>query len=408
MIKNNNNEILISIKDLSFKYAKKQNQHNLEIQDLEIPKDQIISLLGPSGSGKTTLLNLILGYLKPSSGTISIKNNPKIHEIAYIMQEGSIYENVSVFNNVFLSAKNYSKWVDLTRLHFLKSLVKEYQNLEKHHKIISNFNDYQIAIEQNKKWDKEIKYFKLILSLLFNKEIKNKITFLKAIRLKSLFRKEFLKIAKKLDIDQFIDKNVNQLSGGQKQRVSLAKAIIKKTNLVLMDEPFSALDAKIKESTIEWLIKIKKDFNLSIILVTHDQQDALKISDQIILLNDGKIQQFSDSKTMYNNPNNLFVAKFIGSPEINFIETKNDRSYYIRHNNLKVKANKSAEYTILDKKSFGDRTSYVVEFAKNNNWTFVLNNNNLNINDKVSITYDQKDVLCFDQLERRVYEKEVS
>ncbi|WP_233758740.1 hypothetical protein [Mycoplasmopsis agalactiae] len=79
-----------------------------------------------------------------------------------------------------------------------------------------------------------------------------------------------------------------------------------------MDEPFSALDAKIKESTIEWLIKIKKEFNLSIIVVTHDQQDVLKLSDKIILLKDGKVQQYSSGDKMYDSPNNLFVAKFIG------------------------------------------------------------------------------------------------
>ncbi|NES53714.1 ATP-binding cassette domain-containing protein, partial [Escherichia coli] len=79
----------------------------IRIDKLEIPKNQIIALLGPSGSGKTTLLNLLLGFLKPTQGTINIEHNPKIHEISYIMQENSIYENVSVFNNVFLSAKNY-------------------------------------------------------------------------------------------------------------------------------------------------------------------------------------------------------------------------------------------------------------------------------------------------------------
>ncbi|MEI7001438.1 ATP-binding cassette domain-containing protein, partial [Mycoplasmopsis bovis] len=113
---------LIEINDLIFKYYKKQKNESIKIDKLEIPKNQIIALLGPSGSGKTTLLNLLLGFLKPTSGKINIENNPKIHEISYIMQENSIYENVSVFNNVFLSAKNYSKWVDSARLKYFENL----------------------------------------------------------------------------------------------------------------------------------------------------------------------------------------------------------------------------------------------------------------------------------------------
>lgn len=114
---------LIEINDLIFKYYKKQKNESIKIDKLEIPKNQIIALLGPSGSGKTTLLNLLLGFLKPTSGKINIENNPKIHEISYIMQENSIYENVSVFNNVFLSAKNYEKWVDSVRLAFLMNIL---------------------------------------------------------------------------------------------------------------------------------------------------------------------------------------------------------------------------------------------------------------------------------------------
>lgn len=101
----NNEDILIKISNLKFKYNKKQKEHNVDIDKLEIQENQIISLLGPSGSGKTTLLNLILGYLKPNEGSIEIKNKPLIYEIAYIMQENSTYEDTTVFNNVFLSAK---------------------------------------------------------------------------------------------------------------------------------------------------------------------------------------------------------------------------------------------------------------------------------------------------------------
>ncbi|WP_434324911.1 ATP-binding cassette domain-containing protein [Mycoplasma capricolum] len=399
-----NEDILIQIKNLKFKYHKKQKDYDLIIDDLKIEKNKIISLLGPSGSGKTTLLNLLLGYIKPQTGTIDILNNPKIHEIAYIMQENSTYENTTVFNNVFLSAKNYSKWVDSAYLKFFNDFFNNKENFLK--RTINQFEIYKKLLNQKKANNKLKKqaFFKLIFLVLIDNKVKNKFKFLKQIHLKNLFKDEIQTIAKKLNIDHLLNKNVNQLSGGQKQRVAFAKGIIKKTNLVLLDEPFSALDAKIKESTIDWLIKIKKEFNLSMIIVTHDQQDALKISDQIILLDKGRIQQFSSGEQMYNNPNNLFVAKFIGSPEINFIKKQDDKSYYIRHNKIKVKPNKNAKYQIIEKKSFGDKVHYLINFNKDIKWTLVLNDDSLEINDKIDLDYNNSDVLVFDKNGNRIYE----
>ncbi|WP_434338045.1 ATP-binding cassette domain-containing protein [Mycoplasma capricolum] len=399
-----NEDILIQIKNLKFKYHKKQKDYDLIIDDLKIEKNKIISLLGPSGSGKTTLLNLLLGYIKPQTGTIDILNNPKIHEIAYIMQENSTYENTTVFNNVFLSAKNYSKWVDSAYLKFFNDFFNNKENFLK--RTINQFEIYKKLLNQKKANNKLKKqaFFKLIFLVLIDNKVKNKFKFLKQIHLKNLFKDEIQVIAKKLNIGHLLNKNVNQLSGGQKQRVAFAKGIIKKTNLVLLDEPFSALDAKIKESTIDWLIKIKKEFNLSMIIVTHDQQDALKISDQIILLDKGRIQQFSSGEQMYNNPNNLFVAKFIGSPEINFIKKQDDKSYYIRHNKIKVKPNKNAKYQIIEKKSFGDKVHYLINFNKDIKWTLVLNDDSLEINDKIDLDYNNSDVLVFDKNGNRIYE----
>ncbi|WP_434324312.1 ATP-binding cassette domain-containing protein [Mycoplasma capricolum] len=399
-----NEDILIQIKNLKFKYHKKQKDYDLIIDDLKIEKNKIISLLGPSGSGKTTLLNLLLGYIKPQTGTIDILNNPKIHEIAYIMQENSTYENTTVFNNVFLSAKNYSKWVDSAYLKFFNDFFNNKENFLK--RTINQFEIYKKLLNQKKANNKLKKqaFFKLIFLVLIDNKVKNKFKFLKQIHLKNLFKDEIQVIAKKLNIDHLLNKNVNQLSGGQKQRVAFAKGIIKKTNLVLLDEPFSALDAKIKESTIDWLIKIKKEFNLSMIIVTHDQQDALKISDQIILLDKGRIQQFSSGEQMYNNPNNLFVAKFIGSPEINFIKKQDDKSYYIRHNKIKVKPNKNTKYQIIEKKSFGDKVHYLINFNKDIKWTLVLNDDSLEINDKIDLDYNNSDVLVFDKNGNRIYE----
>ncbi|SRX58876.1 ATP-binding cassette domain-containing protein [Mycoplasma mycoides] len=376
--KPNNDNVLIEINDLRFKYHKKQSNYDLLIDHLQIQKNQIISLLGPSGSGKTTLLNLLLGYIKPDKGSIHILNNPKIHEVAYIMQENSVYENTTVFNNVFLSAKNYSKWVEQTYLNYFEKFLNNKELFSK--KLIDQFEVYKNLINDlnSKTKTKKQAFLKLVFLCLFEKQVEHKFKFLKEIKLKNLFKNEIELISKKLGIDQLLYKNVNQLSGGQKQRVAFAKGIIKKTNLVLLDEPFSALDAKIKESTID--------------------------SDQIILLDKGKIQQFSSGEQMYNDPNNLFVAKFIGSPEINFIKTQDDKSYYIRHNKIKVKANVNGKYQIIDKKSFGDKVHYLINFDKDIKWTLVLNDNSLQVNDLIDLKYNQADVLVFNKNGNRIYE----
>ncbi|TQC51310.1 ABC transporter ATP-binding protein [Mycoplasmopsis mucosicanis] len=396
---------LINIKDLKFKYNKKQPHYDIEIDKLQIPGNQIISLLGPSGSGKTTLLNLLLGFLKPTSGSLSIRNNPKPHEIAYIMQEGSIYENVSVFDNIFLSAKNKESWVDSVRMKYFDEYFSEHLNYDLVQKYLYWANS--ALSKKLSRWEKKKRYLKLLWAILTDKSTKGKFKIFKDLTRKSLFKKELNEISKKLGIDGLIHKNVNELSGGQKQRVSFAKGIVKRTSLILMDEPFSALDAKIKESTIEWLLQIKKEFNLSIVVVTHDQHDALKISDQIILMDKGKIQQFSSGEQMYDNPNNLFVAKFIGSPEINFIEEKNGYSYYIRQNKVKMNPVKNGKYKVVDKKHFGDSVHYWVEINPNNKWVVVSNDASIDIDQRVNLKYLNSDVFVFDSNGERVYAQHI-
>ncbi|AIA29225.1 glycerol ABC transporter ATP-binding protein [Mycoplasmopsis californica] len=393
---------LVNIKDLKFKYNKKSKNYDLIIPELRIKEGQIVSLLGPSGSGKTTLLNILLGYLKPESGKITIKNSPKIHEIAYIMQENSIYENVSVFNNIFLSARNNRKWIDSSRIRYFDSFFEEYINFN----LLEKYMQYASVLycENNNFLKKKWRYFKFWWQIFFAKNLPSKFKILKDLKLKNLFKTELQEVAKKLGIDHLIHKNVNELSGGQKQRVAFAKGIIKKTNLVLMDEPFSALDAKIKESTIDWLLKIKKEFNLSIIIVTHDQEDAMKISDQIILLDKGQVQQFSTGGEMYENPNNLFVAKFIGSPEINFIEKNDKKSFYIRQNKVQVKQVNNGKYKVVGKKDFGDRVHYQIEINPENIWTVILKDESIAVGKRVNIKYLKSDVLVFDKNGERLYE----
>jgi multiple sugar transport system ATP-binding protein len=129
-------------------------------------------------------------------------------------------------------------------------------------------------------------------------------------------------IATMLQIDEHLDKKPGQLSGGQQQRVALARALIRDPDLFLLDEPMSDLDAQLKIEMRAELKKLHQEFPVTTVYVTHDQEEALTLSDKVVILNDGKVMQASSPGDVYENPENMFVAEFIGSPKINIIETR--------------------------------------------------------------------------------------
>lgn len=127
------------------------------------------------------------------------------------------------------------------------------------------------------------------------------------------------KAARVLEIEQFLDRKPKQLSGGQRQRVALGRAIVRNPRVFLMDEPLSNLDAKLRVQMRTEIIKLHKKLGVTTIYVTHDQTEAMTMGSRIVVLKDGIIQQVDTPKEIYNRPNNLFVASFIGSPPMNFI-----------------------------------------------------------------------------------------
>lgn len=129
-----------------------------------------------------------------------------------------------------------------------------------------------------------------------------------------------IKAAKRVELDQLLERKPSQLSGGQRQRVALARAIVREPSLFLMDEPLSNLDAKLRVSMRALLKNLHHEFQRTTVYVTHDQIEAMTLADRVAVLFQGKIQQLDTPKNIYNNPRNLFVAGFIGSPSMNFIE----------------------------------------------------------------------------------------
>jgi ABC-type sugar transport system ATPase subunit len=127
-------------------------------------------------------------------------------------------------------------------------------------------------------------------------------------------------VAKLVQIEELLDRKPAQLSGGQQQRVALCRALIKKPDILLLDEPLSNLDAKLRTLMRAELKRLQRKLGITTIFVTHDQVEAMTMSDKIALLELGELQQYSSSDELYNRPENLFVAGFIGSPPMNFID----------------------------------------------------------------------------------------
>jgi len=143
-----------------------------------------------------------------------------------------------------------------------------------------------------------------------------------------------LAVAKMVHIDHLLDRKPGQLSGGQQQRVAIARALVKEPKVLLLDEPLSNLDAKLRLEMREEIRRIQLEVGITAIFVTHDQEEAMSISDKILLMSEGKLQQESKPQDMYNNPSNLFVAGFIGSPPINLINQPDNKVLGIRPENL--------------------------------------------------------------------------
>lgn len=161
---------------------------------------------------------------------------------------------------------------------------------------------------------------------------------------------EYLKI---VGLDGYEKKSIQELSGGQQQRVALARALVLYPKILLLDEPFSNLDAKLKISMREELKELQKNLKISMIFVTHDQEEALSISDKVVVMNNGKIEQIGTPEEIYYSPINEYVANFIGKS--NFI-LKDGAKKLIRPENIKIEKNQKGSWKIINKEFMGAYT----------------------------------------------------
>ena len=142
-----------------------------------------------------------------------------------------------------------------------------------------------------------------------------------------------------LDITQYLGRKPKALSGGQRQRVAIGRAIVREPKVLLMDEPLSNLDAKLRNQMRAEIIKLRQRINTTFIYVTHDQTEAMTLGDRIVIMKDGEVQQIGTPQEVFNHPHNLFVATFIGTPQMNLFDAelvKEEGKYFVKLANIKV------------------------------------------------------------------------
>ncbi|MBP3520439.1 MAG: ABC transporter ATP-binding protein [Oscillospiraceae bacterium] len=227
--------------------------------NLEIPDGKLIGLLGPSGCGKSTTLYMISGLQKPTAGKI-------------FFGEDDVTELSTENRGIGLVFQNYALYPHMT-------------------------------VKQN------------ILFPLQNLKGSDKLS-------KEEMQERAYNAAKLVQIDELMDRKPNELSGGQQQRVAIARALVKMPRVLLLDEPLSNLDARLRLQTREEIRRIQKETGITTVFVTHDQEEAMSISDMIVVMKLGVVQQTGKPQDVYDDPTNLFVAKFLGTPPINVLEGK--------------------------------------------------------------------------------------
>ena len=238
---------------------KKSGEEVIAVNDFtfEIPDGKLIGLLGPSGCGKSTTLYMISGLQKPTGGQI-------------FFGDDDVTELSAENRGVGLVFQNYALYPHLT-------------------------------VKQN------------ILFPLQNLKGADKLS-------KQEMLERAFEAAKLVQIDNLMERKPSELSGGQQQRVAIARALVKMPKVLLLDEPLSNLDARLRLQTREEIRRIQKETGITTIFVTHDQEEAMSISDMIVVMKLGVVQQIGAPQDVYDDPTNLFVAKFLGTPPINVFE----------------------------------------------------------------------------------------
>lgn len=248
---------------------------------LNVKEGEIVSLLGPSGCGKSTLLRIIAGLEVADTGSIVLSGRdlsqvpPRGRDIAMVFQNLALYPHLTAGENIALPLRARQ----MTRFERMTTTLR---------RVLP-----QPVMAQARATENGI-----------------------AQKVESL--------AGKLSIAQLLHRHPAQLSGGQRQRVAIGRALVRDSRLLLLDEPLSSLDAKLRVQARDEIVEIQRMFGLSCIFVTHDQAEAFAISDRVAVMLNGKIAQFSIPSAIYNDPVSIEVARFVGTPTINCLQARTE------------------------------------------------------------------------------------
>lgn len=233
-----------------------------------IGSGKLVGLLGPSGCGKSTTLFLLAGIYEASGGSIlfdgiDVSNlPPEKRGVGMVFQNYALYPHLTVWDNIAFPLVNSRDLKLKTKL--------------------------EAQREQ----------------MTFKKYVERRVS----------------ETAELVEITECLDRKPAELSGGEQQRVAIARALVKKPSLLLLDEPLSNLDARLRLQTREEICRIQKETGITTIFVTHDQEEALNICDEIVVMRDGILQQQGVAQEVYDYPVNQFVASFLGTPKINLLD----------------------------------------------------------------------------------------
>ena len=341
--------------------------------DLVIENNSFVTLLGPSGCGKTTTLRMIAGLETPTSGRITIGDQVVFdselginvpankRKVGFLFQNYALWPNMTVYENISFGLSNVKE--ELPTVDFEAKNAARLAEILEHPgdvvKILEDCRDKKGKIDEKKAYIKLIDTYTLSIytakklygyHLEQGKDLSGEIASLRAkvdsarktqslnenfevmqngqvvTQTRKLSKEEIdlavRRVSRIVKIGMFMDRYPAELSGGQQQRVAIARTLAPKPTVLFMDEPLSNLDAKLRLEMRYELQRLHVETGSTFVYVTHDQMEAMTLATQICLINNGVLQQYDAPLTVYNRPNNLFVADFVGNPSINFVEAK--------------------------------------------------------------------------------------